>query len=75
MTEKEFLDTLGELIQEDATLTGETELKSLESWDSMAIMAVIAWFDVEQGKKVSFTDLEKLKTVGDLAALVPNLSR
>lgn len=75
MKTDQFLETLREIIQEDAELDLCTPLESLDSWDSMAIMAIIAWFDVKHNKKVDFETLESLDTVGDIAALVPDLEK
>lgn len=74
MNSQEFITIFQELIQEETPINLSTPLESLEAWDSMAIMALVAWFDVEQQKKVSFEDLQDLETVGDIARLVPGFS-
>lgn len=71
MTENEFLAIFRELIQEDGDFNMDSSLTDLESWDSMAIMALIAWFDVEHHKSMTFETLQKLQTVEQIAALVP----
>lgn len=75
MRTNEFMDAFRELIQTDMALDIDTQLEDLEEWDSMAIMALIAWLDVEHGVKSSFAELEKLKTVGDVASLVPGFEK
>lgn len=74
MTEKDFLETFRELIQTDAEPDLSTRLEEIEEWDSMAIMAIIAWLDVEHGVKTDFSQLSAFKTVNDIARLVPGLS-
>ena len=43
----------------------------MEEWDSMAIMALIAYLDVEHGTQATFARLKELKTVGDIGRLIP----
>lgn len=73
MTGNEFLEAFADLIQTDSEIDMDTSLSSLEEWDSMGMMAVVAYFDVTHQKAVSFEDLERMKTVGDVARLVPGL--
>ena len=44
-------------------------LKNYEEWDSLAQMALVAYFDKNFNKKLSMNDFEKLKTVTDLMKL------
>lgn len=71
MTTADFIDTFTELIQTDMPLTLNTPLEDVEEWDSMAIMAVIAYLDVQHGIQATYEQLNELKTVGDIARLVP----
>ena len=73
MTTTDFIDTFRELIQTDTPVTLATPLADVEEWDSMAIMAVIAYLDVEHQTQASYAELKDLKTVGDIARLVPGL--
>ncbi|MBB5417197.1 acyl carrier protein [Paraburkholderia atlantica] len=48
----------------------ETELSSLEEWDSLAALGVIVMFDTEFGKVISGDDLKKCATITDLYKLL-----
>lgn len=74
MKTDEFLEIFKELIQTDANLDLSTHLNDIEEWDSMAMMALVAWLDVEHGIKASVEQLQALETVGDLARLAPGFS-
>lgn len=74
MKTDEFLETFKELIQTDANLDISTPLNNIDEWDSMAIMALIAWLDVEHGVSVNFEQIQALETLGDLARLVPDFT-
>lgn len=67
MTRNEFLAALQDMLQTDAELSDDTPLASLEEWDSLAFMVVIAFFDKNFGKKLTFEDLTACK---DPAALM-----
>jgi len=67
MTKKEKLNTLEELLLiEQDTLDESTELKDLEEWDSMAVVALIAMFDSLFGKEIKSEEIKKFKTVKDI---------
>ena len=72
MTTADFIDTFKELIQTDMPLTLETPLADVEEWDSMAIMAVIAYLDVQHRTQAAYPQLKDLRTVGDVARLIPD---
>lgn len=65
----EFLLELQDLLQRDEPLAAGDALADLEEWDSLAVMATIAWFDRQFGKKLTFKDFKSLKHVSDIAAL------
>lgn len=64
-----FLTEFQELLQRDEPLSPASRLDELEEWDSLAIMAVIAWFDKHFGLSLKFSDFKPLQTVADVAAL------
>lgn len=74
MNKDDFIDIFKELIQTDDDIALDTRLEDVEEWDSMAIMAMMAWYDVEKGVKTDFDALMALETVGDLAKLSPDYS-
>ena len=69
MTRNEFITIFKDIIQSDADITLETQLADIEDWDSMAIMALIAYFDVNRGVTATFDQLRHAQTVGDIADL------
>lgn len=69
----EFINNFCDLVQTEKELKPETPLEEIEEWDSMAMMAFIAYMDVEHGQTISFGELEKKHSVGDLARLIPNM--
>lgn len=64
-----FLEELRELLQRDAPITLHTALGEVEEWDSLAVMACMAWFDQKLDIKTSFSQYKELQTVADLIAL------
>lgn len=67
MTRNEFLTALQDMLQTDVELQADTPLAGLEEWDSLAFMVLIAFFDKNFGKKLTFEDLTSCK---DPAALM-----
>ena len=67
MTKDEFLAEMQDVLQTDDTLTMETALDDLAEWDSLAIMATMAFLDRNFGVKLRLTDFKELATVGDIA--------
>jgi|KBSSwiStaDraftv2_1062776.scaffolds.fasta_scaffold2385465_1 acyl carrier protein len=66
-----FLDRFAETVMADRKgLSPGTELRSIETWDSMALVSVVALLD-ELGAKPTPGALEKCQTIGDIIALVP----
>lgn len=70
MTRAEFLAALEEMLELDAgSLSPDTALDSLDSWDSLAVISFIALVDEHFDHVVAGEDLAKAKTIGDLLAL------
>jgi len=67
---KEFISKFTEAIEESNDVTEQTEFKSLETWDSIAILSIIAMIDEEFGVSISGTELSKLPTISDLFELI-----
>lgn len=57
---EEALDT------DEGALSPETVLDDMESWDSLAMLSLIAMLDEEFGKTISGKELKSLKTVADI---------
>lgn len=59
---EETLDT------EEGVLKPETPLSEVESWDSIAMLSLIAMLDEEFDKTITGKELRALKTVADILA-------
>ena len=68
MTKDEFLVQMQDVLQTDAELKMETVLDELDEWDSLSMMATMAFLDKNFGVKVKIADLKTLTTIGDIAA-------
>ena len=68
MTRDEFIVEMQDVLQTDEQLTAETVLADLAEWDSLAVMATMAFLDRNFGVKLSVADIKELNTIGDIAA-------
>ncbi len=68
MTRDEFLIEMQDVLQTEETLTVDTVLTDLAEWDSLAVMATMAFLDRNFGVKLSIADIKELNTIGDIAA-------
>ena len=68
MTKEEFIEKMQDVLQADTELTMETVLDELDEWDSLSMMATMAFLDKNFGVKVKIVDLKSLATIGDIAA-------
>lgn len=69
MTKEDFLLALEDILQTDDSITIDLQLEDLEEWDSMAKMAVMAYFKKEFGIGIVLKELKDIKTPADLIAL------
>lgn len=67
MTRNEFLEKFVEILQTEEDVNFETELESLEEWDSLSAMATIALFNNEFGINITHNDITAMKTIEDVA--------
>lgn len=65
-----FLEKIKALLEVDEPLTETTDLSELEEFDSLAIMSLIALIHAEFQMAVKGSDLQQIKTVEDLMALI-----
>ena len=72
MTRSEFIEKLRDTLEIDTSdeITEETDLRSLEEYDSLGVLTVIAMIDEDFGKQFSSLDLEKITTVISLMKLI-----
>ena len=68
MSEEEFLIQMQDVLETETELTMETVLGELDEWDSLAMMATMAFLDKSFNVKVKIADLKALATIGDIAA-------
>ena len=69
MTNQEKIALLEDMLELEAgTLTPETELTSVDEYDSMAKLSLIVLFDEECGKKLTGEEIRTFKKVGDILA-------
>jgi acyl carrier protein len=71
MNKQEFLNSLEEILElDDNTLKGDEILMDIEQWDSLAFLSVIAMADESFDIVIEGSELEEIKSVADLVALV-----
>jgi len=68
MTKDEFLVQMQDVLQTDDNLTAETVLDDLAEWDSLSMMATMAFFDKNFGVKIGLRDFKEMNTMSDLIA-------
>lgn len=71
-TLEQFVEKFGEAVdfQTAVVLTGDTELKALPEWDSLAALGVIVMCDMEYDKTITGKDLAGCILLRDVYALV-----
>lgn len=71
MKKEEFPNLLKEALElQDTDLQISTDLTKLEAYDSMAVMAVIAFVDENFSKRLTAKQLATITTVGNLMELI-----
>lgn len=70
VSQEEFIDVFLDLLQRDDPVSADTELADIPEWDSMAIMAVMAYADKKHGKTLMLDDLKPVGTVAELHKLI-----
>jgi len=51
---------------EDAELSAETKFKDMDSWDSLALISMMAMFASEYGINISAAEINACDTISDL---------
>lgn len=67
MNRNKFLENLIDVIQTEENINFDTVLEDLEEWDSLSMMATIAFLDREFSAKISLQELKEFNTVEDIA--------
>lgn len=69
MTIDTFLTEFQDLMQRDDPIGVNDILKNMEEWDSMAMMACMAWFDTKLDLKFPYKIFTQQSTVQDIINL------
>ena len=67
MTHQEFLTEMMDVLQTEQELSMDTVLAELDEWDSLSVMATMAFLDTSFGVKTTMADYREMKTIGDIA--------
>ena len=67
MTKDDFLKEMVDVLQTEDEITLDTALADLDEWDSLAMMATMAFLDKAFGVKTTMKDYKDMKTIGDIA--------
>ena len=67
MNREEFLEAMVDVLQTEEESTFDTLLEDLEEWDSLSIMATMAFLEKEFGVKTSMKDYQNMQTIEDIA--------
>lgn len=71
MKKEEFLNLLKEALEfQDVDLQPSTDLTTIEAYDSMSVMSIIAFVDENFSKRLSAKQLSTIKTVDSLMELI-----
>ena len=68
MSKEEFLVKMQDVLQTDAELTMDTVLSELDEWDSLSLLATMAFLDKNFGVKVPISVIKTFASMGDIAA-------
>lgn len=74
MNTNEFINKFAEALEiEDASsLTADTEFRTLDEWDSLAYLNVIALLDEEYDLQIENAEFKTLKTIADIVSFIEN---
>lgn len=70
MKKELFFEKLQDVLETDQKLDETTEFESLDNFDSMSVMVLIAFADENFSKKISAMQFKEMKTVSDLMAYI-----
>ena len=67
MKKDEFLKEMVDVLQTEDEINFDTVLETLSEWDSLSVMATMAFLDNSFGVKTTLSDYREMKTIGDIA--------
>lgn len=69
--EQKLLGIFSEILEvEESSLTLNTARESMDDWDSLATVQLIAEIEEAFGCKIPFDEVEKIKTIGDFLSFI-----
>lgn len=76
-TVEEFVHNFESAIEgiEPGSLSPEVELASVEQWDSLAALSILAMVDAEYETEISGNELRKCRTLRDLFDVIQSKQR
>lgn len=66
MTKADFLEKLQDIFERDEPVTEDLLLEDIEEWDSLSMMAVMAFFNKSLSITLLPVEVKDMKTVCDL---------
>ena len=66
MTRENFLVEMQDILQTEEVLSADTVLTDLAEWDSLAMMAIVAFLDKNFGIDVGLKNFKEINTMADL---------
>lgn len=67
MTEQEKIETLADILEmEEEDVKPDVKLKDCESWDSIAVLSVIAVMNEQFNRFPHASEIQQYETIGDL---------
>lgn len=72
MDKEKFLQSFAEAleIEDAASLNGATDFRTLDEWDSLAYLNIIAMLDEEYDIQIENAEFKKLRTLDDIVAFI-----
>lgn len=71
MTREEKIETIADILETELEeITEEAVLEDFETWDSVALLGVIAAVSEETGRFLHANEILQMKTVGELFELL-----
>jgi len=67
MTRVEFLAEMQDVLQRDEALAFDMALSEIREWDSLSVMATMAFLEKNFRVHTTFEDYKEMKTVEDIA--------
>ena len=73
---KDFVQLFAETLEMDvADVARDSEIRTLEKWDSVGALGILAMVEDQYGVQLSSEDYASVTTVGDLEKLVTGRAR